>query len=81
MQIVIDITDETYLRIVRPDKLTTDGDINSVMWAVYNGMPLPKGHGRLIDADALLKDRHKAIPVIHVIEAPTVLEADKESEE
>lgn len=46
------------------------------------GTPLPKGHGRLIDADELLKDRNKAIPVIHVIEALTIIEADRsESEE
>ena len=84
MQIVIDIEDslydaintEFYINGMRNGKTLLQKLVNSVC----NGTPLPKGHGRLIDADALLKDRHKAIPVIHVIEAPTVLEADKKQE-
>lgn len=48
--------------------------------AIKNGTPLPKGHGRLIDGDAL-KDRMK-IGYKIVENAPTIIEADKsESEE
>ena len=87
MQIVIDIPEDAHGRIVRPDRIFTDDDINAVVWAVYNGIELPKGHGRLIDADEL---RTKSIDVnaefgnewwcvdCDDIElAPTVLEADK----
>lgn len=64
--------------------------------ALMNGTPLPKGHGRLIDADALiqqmeereekLKD-NKSIWETASVEtaldmfAPTIIEADKESED
>ena len=51
--------------------------------AIKNGTPLPKGHGRLIDADDLehitvhSKTRDGKITQI---EAPTIIEADKEVE-
>ena len=78
MQIVIDIPEDAHGRIVRPDRIFTDDDINDVVWAVYNGIELPKGHGRLIDADEISKtyksgnwDLHKVLD-----KAITVLEAD-----
>lgn len=53
-----------------------------------NGTPLPKGHGRLIDADALLKDvrdnseSYFADDFAHewVDVAPTIIEADEVEE-
>ena len=63
--------------------LIDEKDIQSVKFTIeflkrMDCVQLPKGHGSLIDADELLKDRHRAIPVINVIEAPTIIEADKE---
>ena len=65
--------------------------------AIINGTPLPKGHGRLIDADAFLKDNDAYTGWILcpdawggggngyledlVADAPTIIEADKEEEE
>ena len=51
--------------------------------AIKNGTPLPKGHGRLIDADALWKKWvFDAIGKQEIDDAPTIIEADKaESEE
>lgn len=51
MKIVIDIPEESY-------KATCTGcmlppDVENVVQAIKNGAPLPKGHGRLIDADEL----------------------------
>ena len=47
---------------------------------IAHGTPLPKGHGRLIDADAILKDCYWETE--KDLEHATVLvEADKESEE
>ena len=80
MQIVIDITEETYLRIIRPDRLATDNDINAVMWAVYNGTLLPKRHGRLVEYNKI-KVEEDVYNQCYVVSAPTVLEADTESEE
>ena len=51
MQIVIDIPDEDYQRINSKEKIITlSCNITDV---IKNGTPLPKGHGRLIDASKL----------------------------
>ena len=42
---------------------------------------LPKGHGRLIDADALTPKIHGTKSIIAVLDAPTIIEADKEASE
>lgn len=58
-------------------------------WVLKNGTPLPKGHGRLIDADRLKIDNplHLSLDIPYVTEdtveeiidhAPTIIEADKE---
>ena len=85
MQIVIDVPDEDYKRIKdMPDAF------NSLTSRAYksikNGTPLPKGHGRLIDADAI--NIHDVSPAYGMevygvtqddIEyEPTIIEADKE---
>ena len=85
MQILIDIDKERYNEIVNhydtfPKQMRDYG-----VEAIRNGTVLPKGHGRLIDADAL-KDEwkegfHKKIVDALMDEAPTVLDADKESAE
>ncbi len=59
---------------------------------IENGKQLPKGHGRLIDADRLKIDNplHLSLDIPYVTEdtveeiidhAQTIIEADKESEE
>ena len=58
MQIVIDIPEEVYNSIQDNDYC---GISNSDMYnAIVNGIPLPKGHGRLIDADAVEKKMNKS---------------------
>ena len=85
MQVVIDIPEETYYATLEREQLAICNDNDIYKW-IKNGTPLPKGHGRLIDADVLLKYsvllkyRYKAISLIHVIKELTVLEADKEQE-
>ena len=55
--------------------------------AIYNGTPLPKGHGRLIDADELKKIIEKNDPLamagfnvrlIDINSTPTIIEAESE---
>lgn len=58
------------------------GDMNVI---IRNGTPLPKGHGRLIDADALIdsldaSDRDIYCKAVIEEDAPTIIEADKEYE-
>ena len=54
MKIVIEIDHEHYERIMRIEEGVTVYPTTLALYeAVKNGTPLPKGHGRLIDADAL----------------------------
>lgn len=50
----------------------------SILDAIKNGTPLPKGHGRLIDADALLQEHRDLdaypFPSITIQNAPTIIE-------
>lgn len=78
MKIVIDIPYGTYDAIQQ-------GFINQVitnkLWnSVKIGVPLPKNHGRLIDADALNFNANYCEPLIHkqdIDDTPTIIESDK----
>ena len=100
MQIVIDIP-EKYYKIIMDSRreiesLTYPGeDAFMPDVAIINGTPLPKGHGRLIDADLLVKRygledatqySNKGTMMLYEIaemidDAPTIVEADKGVEE
>ena len=94
MQILIDINEEDYNFIKEVDESNYSVTTN-LYKAVYEGIILPKGHGRLIDeteANGLIaegKDGDKAYfgtvnkdwEVIDFLKTvPTIIEADKESE-
>lgn len=81
MQLVIDISEADY-------KYFTDANEkyklkeNTFTWMIANGTPLPKGHGRLVDADTLWDsfqdsngDFYEALD-----DTPTLLEAEEEEE-
>ena len=74
MQIVIEIADLVY------EQIKTHGNISEFHELINSGIPLPKGHGRLIDADAYAKkydtNINGRIDEEYVI-APTIIEADK----
>lgn len=80
-QILINIPDFLYKQILKKHVSKA-----TIARAFQNGAILPKGHGRLIDADELdvallmgeLYGNKTAIEVIQ--EAPTIIEADKERE-
>lgn len=55
MQIVIDIPEETYKRTKFYHEFRDLNDCVITLKAIDNAVPLPKGHGRLIDVDALIK--------------------------
>ena len=80
MEIVIKIPNEEYEFCKR--QWDTEC-LDTLMIAVKYGVPLPKGHGRLIDADRIsfsqffdAGDYAQARQGIY--EAPTIIEADKE---
>ena len=80
MQVLIDIPDEWRER---------QFNLYDVVGAVMNGTPLPKGHGRLIDADETLKKHcvelckekpscHEDCLIYDLFHlAPTLIPADK----
>lgn len=82
MQIVIDMSEHEYEVALR------DGWVHGFYSEkIKNGTPLPKGHGRLIDADALdfeevdFYSPDSCYEVYRIInDAPTIVEADKEVE-
>ena len=75
IELVIKIPQETYEFL---KKYGTDGGI--IEKAVVNGTPLPKGHGRLIDADELKRIGRYAHTNLDIDNAPTIIEADKGNE-
>lgn len=92
MQIMIDIPKEQYNTIKSDLYNTFPSEMKKCgLEAIRNGVPLPEGHGRLIDADELKTafptcDNSLDIKVASVRAAinhtPTIIEADKaESEE
>ena len=90
MQIVIEIDNEHYERIMRLEEGVTVYPTTLALYeAVKNGTPFPKGHGRLIDADAFFKSAsikfYTTNLFSHIIStidnAPTVIEADKEEQD
>lgn len=51
-----------------------------LMESIQNGIPLPKGHGRLIDADKFISEHFGKVARL-VDDAPTIIEVDKGDKE
>ena len=83
MQIVIDIDERRFKDILRISTVQLKGRTPTLEQVIAKGTPLPKGHGRLIDADALplnaIDDANYGSNYIRI--APTIIEADIESED
>ena len=82
MKLVIDIPEKDYETILNSGFVPYECDI---VYAIINGTPLPKGHGRLIDADALYEssrlchteeDGTACVEWREINDAPTIIEAD-----
>lgn len=93
MQIMIDIPEDDYYDALQYAELKVNTEFENLMiTAIKNGVPIPKGHGRLIDADELktlyplendgldLRNNNQCLHTA-LDEAPPIIEADKESEE
>ena len=86
MQIVIDISNKVYglLKYFEKslglnDKKDSNDDVKTaLMRAVINGTPLPKGHDRLVEMKAVIQALFSKQTIEDV---PTIVEADKESED
>ena len=78
MQIVIEIPEEIRKSIF--DGVYCGIIDQRVYDAIKHGTPLPKEHGRLIDADALIEKAPEIQEYLDVL-APTIIEADKAESE
>jgi hypothetical protein len=91
MQVVINVSEARFRDIQRIAEVQLESNhFKTAEQIIANGTPLPKGHGRLIDADKLEpRDiSHEAwyspmwgFELVDIEDAPTIIEADKESEE
>ena len=92
IELVIKIPEETYNAIKSDLYNTFPAEMKK--WgleAIRNGTPLPKGHGRLIDADILeeckevmntiMNECKYAVRIDEVRNVPTIIEADKAESE
>lgn len=79
MKIVIDIPKEDYDTLINHnnDKLPAVIARNNLWEALKHGTPLPKGHGRLIDADSFVQEHPLAFVRDVINDTPTLIEADK----
>lgn len=92
MKLIIDIDEDVRIAISRMGLLRIPDEMQKkVDKAIQSGTPLPKGHGRLIDADELLKQQdggewngvgfsQEYVYSKTIKNATTIIEADKESE-
>ena len=87
IELVIKIPEEDYNFVKRQ---VVDGITNPLKICIANGTPLPKGHGRLKDEnevkqmieDAKVENEYSKNFAENIIRfAPTILEADTESED
>lgn len=87
MQIVIDIDENLYTRLFdNGDEYVAD--MRRACVAIRKGIPLPKGHGDLIDRDDLLADSYyiddwggnevNIVDVMTVKMADAIIEADRQ---
>ena len=86
IELVIKIPKEMYEQIINENGIDTM--LIPYKGIIKNGTPLPKGHGRLIDADDIdVIELEDSLHFIHhdkgddvdvYIDAPTIIEADKE---
>lgn len=74
MRLIIDIPEKLVCEGF--ERLFTEEERNTLIKAIGNGTPLPKGHGRLIDADALEIPSEEIISRMVIHYAPTIIEAD-----
>ena len=83
MQIVINIPEEELLMIKAAEVSENSGYLQSL---ILNGIPLPKGHGRLIDVDKIVYEEEciyasdgcsTTISIANIDSTPTIIEADK----
>ena len=78
MQIVIDINEETYIRIKTALIINAGNTFyNEILTSVAEGTPLPKGHGELIDKEVVLDMMNHGILEEYITTMGGVIPADQ----
>ena len=75
MKLVIEISEDIFFDLKRKQNRT------EVDNAILNSKPLHKGHGRIVDENKITSFGWNNIDNHAVVDAPTIIEADKESAE
>ena len=70
MKVLIEIDDKDYADIMSD----SERNLNHYERLIKKGKPIPKGHGRLIDADDV---NNHIIGFVNLNSCPTIIEADK----
>lgn len=90
MELVIKLPEEMYKIYHKRPPMLGDKGMDSIAQAIATGIPLPAGHGRLIDIDDIEWAKHQeernyidydVVDWDDIMKAPTIIEADKEQEE
>ena len=97
MKLIIDIDENVFTRLFdngTEDYAIVNDDLFKIAKSIRNGTLLPEGHGKIVDIDKLIDSKCNecghlrgvscTIPCYEVrrmLDAPTIIEADKESEE
>ena len=81
MKIVIELNDETYKEVIDRTEYDTLSLGIKLIEAVQNGTPLPKNHGRLIDADVLVEGMEDNYELCMEVNAtPTIIPSERGEE-
>lgn len=79
IELVIKISEEMYENIQSRD-WKNGGRWFSEEWkAIHNGTPLPKGHGKIVDANRVLENGDNWEVETALMQTEAIIEADKES--
>ena len=83
MQIVIDIPEQIYKELIQTAIIVTEVYPSTIERALTEGIVLPKGHGRLVDADAIWDLYHDYEYDFYEAfnDVPTIIRADEEVDE
>ena len=77
MKLIIDIPEVVKHKVYNYGLALGPNDKEQLVHAIANGTPLPKGHGRLIDADKFISEHFGEVARL-VDDAPTIIEAESE---
>ena len=88
VELVIKVPEDVYKDIMAHNRESREGGKSAYYFEglIQNGIPLPKGHGRLIDESDLMPDSDYedgtfyAVSIEQINRTPIIIEADKGSE-